>query len=236
LDARGGLLPREYLWATTAISTLVLVTSLSGIFVAGTYARDTASWAQQARAQDFADLAAVFILAVSTYLASRRSVRGFQVWAGVMLFVIYTFAIFAFASAFNGLFLVYVAVFGLATYSFIGGVLRLDFEAIGKLAPIGQRAGTPLGLLLIALALAFAIIWLGQDVPAILNDTVPLSVTQAGLLTNPIHVLDLALYLPAIFVSGLSLLRGRALGQVFSLPFLVFSALEGLGIFLIFAI
>jgi len=203
--------------------------------VAGTYARDTANWAQQARAQDVADLVAVCSLAVSAYLASRRSVRGFLTWAGGILFLIYTFAIYAFASTFNGLFLVYVAVLGLATYTFIGGVLRLDFEAFGKLSPIGHRARAPLGVLLIALALIFAILWLSQDVPAIITGTVPSSVTQAGLLSNPIHVLDLALYLPAIFMSGLSLLRNRALGQVFSLPLLVFSMLEGLGILLIFA-
>jgi hypothetical protein len=230
----GELLQKEYLWTASATLILVLISSIAGIFVSGTYARDNANWAQQARAQDVADLVAVFALAVSTYLARRHSVRGFQTWAGVMLFLIYTFAIYAFASAFNSLFLVYVAVLGLATYSFIGGVLRLDIEAIGRLAPIGQRARVPLGLLLVALGLAFAVLWLSQDIPAIFSGVVPLAVTQAGLLTNPIHVLDLGLYLPAIIMSGLSLLRDRALGHFFSLPLLVFSVLEGLGILLIF--
>jgi hypothetical protein len=106
LATRERLLHGKYLWTTLAISTLVLVSSIMGIFVTGTYARDTANWAQQARAQDVADIVGICVLIISAYQANRRSVRGFQAWAGVLLFLIYAFAIYAFASAFNSLFLV----------------------------------------------------------------------------------------------------------------------------------
>ena len=226
----------KYLWTTLVISMLVLVSSALGIFVAGTYARDTTSWAQQARAQDAADFVGIVVLLVSAYLANRGYVRGLQAWAGALLFLIYTFAIYSFASVFNSLFLVYVATLGLSAYTFIGGVLLIDFEKVRGLAPIGTRAKVPLGVLLVILGLGFAGLWLSQDIPAIIGGTVPSTVTQAGLLTNPIHVLDLAIYLPAIVLSGLSLLRDRTLGHVFSLPLLAFSVLEGLGILLIFII
>jgi len=207
-----------------------------GVFVAATYARDTTSWAEQAKAQDIADVVGTFVLVVSAYLAKRGSVRGFQAWAGALLFLVYTFAIYSFASVFNSLFLLYVSVLGLSTYTFIGGVLLLDFEEVRGLAPIGRRTRFPFGVLLIALGLGFAALWLSQDIQAIIGGTVPTAVSQAGLLTNPIHVLDLALYLPAIVMSGLSLLRNRTLGHVFSVPLLVFSVLEGLGILLIFEV
>jgi hypothetical protein len=129
-----------------------------------------------------------------------------------------------------------VAALGLSTYTFIGGVLRLDFEAIRRLAPIGPRTRVALGVLLIALGLCFAALWLSQDIPPIIGGTAPLAVTQAGLLTNPIHVLDLGLYLPALIMSGLSLLRDRVLGHVLSVPLFVFAVLEGLGILLILVV
>lgn len=220
---------------TLTISILVLLSSAMGIFVAATYARDTANWAQQARAQDVADVVGTFVVLISAYMARKGSVRAFQAWAGALLFLIYTFAIYSFASVFNGLFLVYVATLGLSTYTFIGGALLLDREEVRRLAPIGPRARVPLGVLLVVLGFGFAALWLSQDVPAIIGGTVPSTVSQAGLLTNPIHVLDLALYLPALVMSGISLLRNRTLGHVFSLPLLVFSILEGLGILLIFA-
>jgi hypothetical protein len=230
------LFQRRYLWTTLVISALVPVSSFMGLVVKATYARDTAIWAQQAKAQDVADLVGICVLLASAYLASRDSVRGVQAWAGALLFLIYTFAIYSFASDFNSLFLLYVAVLGLSTYTFTGGVLLLDFEELRRLAPVGRRARVPLGGFLIALGLGFAVLWLSQDIPAIIGGTVPAAVSEAGLLTNPIHVLDLALYLPAIVISGLSLLRNRTLGHVFSFPLVSFAILELLGILLIFVV
>jgi hypothetical protein len=230
------LLQKKYIWTTLMISMLVLSSSAAGIFVGGTYARDTTTWAEQARAQDVADVVGVCVLLLSAYGARKGSVRGFQAWAGALLFIIYTFAIYSFASAFNSLFLIYVAALGLSTYTFIGGVLLLDFEVIKGFGPIGPRVRVLLGALLVVLGLGFAALWLSQDVPAIVGGTVPTAVSQAGLLTNPIHVLDLAFYLPALVISGTSLLRDGTLGHVFSLPLLLFSVLEGLGILLIFVI
>ena len=37
---------------------------------------------------------------------------------------------------------------------------------------------------------------------------------KAGLLTNPVHVLDIAVFLPAMLIAGILLLRRRAAGYV----------------------
>ncbi len=232
----GFAVPEIYLWSTVLISILTLVSSASGIFVASTYARDTSNWAMQARAQDVANVVAVVILLVAAYLTVRRSVRGFQVWAGVLLFLIYAFVIYAFASSFNDLFLLYVAALGLLVYTFLGGVVRVDFERVRERSTIGTRSRIALGLVLVLLGVSFYFLWLSEDIPALLNGTVPSSVTQAGLPVNPIHVLDMGLYLPAFILSGVSLLRNRTLGYVLGLPLLVFGLLTALGIALIVAV
>jgi uncharacterized membrane protein (DUF485 family) len=191
-----------YAWSTIVISALTLVSSAMGIFMAGTYARDTPNWAMQARAQDVANVAAVFILLMATYYMSKHSAHGFQVWAGVLLFLIYAFVIYAFASSFNNLFLLYVATLGLLMYTFLGAVVRLDFETMRERAMLSSRQRLALGLTLVLLGFFFYFLWLSQDIPALLNGTVPSDVTQAGLLVNPIHVLDMALYLPAFIMDG----------------------------------
>ncbi len=63
-----------------------------------------------------------------------------------------------------------------------------------------------------------------------MSGSVPASVTEAVIPTNPVHVLDLGIYLPAIIVTSVSLWKRKALGYAFAVPFLVFITLTGCGI------
>lgn len=231
----GATIPKAYAWMTVAIAILTLTSSAAGLLVSGTYGRDTPDWAHQARAQDVANVVAVVILLLVTYPALRRSPRGYQAWAGVLLFLIYSLAIYSFASSFNGLFLLYVADLGLLVYAFLGAVVRLDFERVRESFAMKERPRLALGVVLVVLGLLFYVIWLSEDVPALLDGTVPASVTQAGLLSNPVHVLDMAMYLPAFIIAGVSLVRNGGLGLALGLPLLVFGAFTVFGIVLIFA-
>jgi hypothetical protein len=47
-----------------------------------------------------------------------------------------------------------------------------------------------------------------------LGGTTPKSLVDAGLMTNPVHVLDLSVLLPTAITAGLLLQKGRALGYV----------------------
>jgi len=53
------------------------------------------------------------------------------------------------------------------------------------------------------------LLWLSEDVPALLAGGVPQSVRDMALPTNPVHVLDLAFFLPAVITIGVQLLRRR---------------------------
>jgi hypothetical protein len=52
-------------------------------------------------------------------------------------------------------------------------------------------------------------------------------VTEAGLVVNPIHVIDLAVLLPGFIIAGYLTLNREAAGQFFVGPLLTFSALMG---------
>jgi hypothetical protein len=61
-------------------------------------------------------------------------------------------------------------------------------------------------------------------------------VVENGLLTNPVHVLDMAILLPAMIICAISLWRRRLLGFILAIPLLVFIILTGIGILAIFVV
>jgi hypothetical protein len=215
---------------TLLLAALVLVSSSAGIFVNGMYVRETPSWALLAIAQDIANVVAVVVLLTAVYFVSRESVRGVLVWIGVILFLIYAFVIYTFDVHFNSLFLLYVAILGLSVYTFLGGAMRLDLDALKNHLPAKTKVRPAVSVFLMLSALLFYFLWLSEDVPALLAGSVPASATEAVLPTNPVHVLDLGIYLPAIIIASVSLWRRKALGYAFAVPLLVFITLTGFGI------
>jgi len=198
-----------WLWLSVPIATLAVVASLSGIFVDSVYARETENFAAQGVGQDIANLIAYPVLLLLAWAASRGSVRAYLGWAGVLVYSVYSYAIYAFDVRFNGLFLVYVAVLGLSIYALIGGLTAID--PVRAKAAFGQRAPVrSTWIVLVAVALMFYVQWLSEDLPAILEGKTPQSLIDAGLPTSPVHVLDMAVLLPAALVTGGLLSKRRA--------------------------
>lgn len=148
---------------------------------------------------------------------------------GAVLTLLYAYVIYAFAAHFNHLFLVYVAILGLSFYTFLSGMLGLQPD---RLQPhfVAVTKARVVSVYLLLVAVLFALLWLSQDIPAIVAGNAPQSVTESGLLTNPVHVLDLGLYLPAMIITALLLWRRKFLGYILAIPLLVFSILTGIGI------
>jgi hypothetical protein len=133
------------------------------------------------------------------------------------------------ACHFNRLFLVYVAILGLSFYTLVGSVIRLPLDRLQSFFATTRRTRL-VSVFLLLVGVLFFLLWLKEDIPALLAGTVPQSVIQSGLLTNPVHVLDLGLYLPAMLITAIFLWRGRLLGYLLALPLLVFVVLTGVGI------
>ncbi|MFT3696835.1 MAG: hypothetical protein QM831_27080 [Kofleriaceae bacterium] len=183
------------------IAALLAIAALTSLVDSSIYAHETHAWAAQGRAQDWVNLFLVVpALLVVAQLASRGSDRALYVLAGAYAYVAYSYVVYAMAVHFNALFLVYCALVGLPAFALIELVPKLPAATSDRSA---ARA-------LIAVAIVFALLWLGQIVPALVTGSTPGAIVDAGLATNPVYVLDLALVLPAMVIVGMRAYRGDA--------------------------
>ena len=131
-----------------------------------------------------------------------------MIWSGVLLYLIYAFAIYAFDVHFNRLFLVYVAIVGLSFYALVGSVIQLHLDRLHT-SFSDQTTARLVSVFLLLLGIVFSLLWFSEEIPALVTGTIPASVVTANLPTNPVHVLDLGLYLPAMLITAVTLWRRR---------------------------
>ncbi|HEX7717738.1 MAG TPA: hypothetical protein VF416_10645 [Marmoricola sp.] len=225
-DSRASRTP-WWLALSVPIGLLGIAASLTGILVDRIYRDETSNWANQATGQDFANLGVLAVLLVLGYSASYGSARALLAWAGTVVYTAYTYAIYAFAVHFGPLFLLYVAVLGLSVWALIGFFASIDPARV-RAAHADEHLTPFVAVLLIVLASGFALLWLAQDLPAMISGTPSKELRDTGLLTNPVHVLDLALFLPASLVAGITLYRRLRWGHV--LAPIVLTAMAGISL------
>lgn len=212
------------------LAFLLAFASLVGIVHEGTYARETANWAAQAVGQDWVDLLFGVPWLVLTALGSLRGSRAARILlAGGLLYTAYELVIYAFAVHFNVLFLVYTTELGISLFALAGVVLRLSSEDVRSWFRETVPVRTP-AIFLITIGVAFVLLWLGDIVPALIHGTVPPSVAEAAVPTNPVHVIDLSVVLPAHVAAGVLLLRRHRLGYMAAPVILAFGVLMALSI------
>jgi hypothetical protein len=142
---------------------------------------------------------------------------------------VYSFVIYAFALHFNFLFHVYCAILGLSIYSvlyFFNRNKDVTFKSWFK-------SSTPtksVGVFLIVLSSLFALLWLSDSLPAVLQNRTPDSITKAGILTNPVHVLDFSFYLPLMILAAVQLVKKRSIGYLLAPTMTLFAALTAFNI------
>jgi hypothetical protein len=219
-----------WLWLSIAASLLAVAGSVIGLAVTSIYAGLTPAFLPQAVAQDIANLLIVspmwLILAA---LALRGSLRAYLLWLGVLTFTVYNYVIYTFSIPFGPLFLLWVAVLGMCIYALIGGVTAVDHRAVAA-HYASRRAVTVVAWFLIVTAVLFGLLWLSEDVPAVLAGVKPQSVIDMALPTNPVHILDLAFFLPAVIATGVLLLKRRPFAYTVTPAFIVFLILTGIPI------
>jgi hypothetical protein len=84
--------------------------------------------------------------------------------------------------------------------------------------------------LLIIIALMFYGLWFSDILPAIFNNSVPESVSNYSLLTNPVHVLDISFMLPGLIITSVLLIKRKKTGFILAPILLVFTIMLSLSL------
>lgn len=210
------------------IALMAIIATISGLLVKGTYIKDTVSIVAQMMGQDLVTLViGVPILLGSLYLISKNSLRGRLIWMGTVFYFLYTYTSMAFLASYNQLFLVYVALFGLSLYTFLGELVSLDIENIkdrfdpGKINKITAAYLVIMGLML-------AMMWLKMILESIVTGNAPLALESYTTLV--IQALDLGVVVPAALLTGYLLIKERAWGYALASVFLIKVSLLGTAI------
>lgn len=219
---------------TWLATLLAAVAAGAGLLAAGLY-RDAPFWVEQARATDIATLFFAVPILVAGLLAIRRgsSVGRLAAIAG-LLYLIYNYAIFAFSVAMNALSLVYIAILGLAVWSLFLSLSEIDLGGAARTLD-GRIRRRSSATALIAVAGLFGLMWLGQIATVASTGALPPDLVRAGLSTNPVYALDLAMFLPLCVMSAIGLLR-RSSFAAFAFPMLIWLFLTSVGVFAAFVI
>lgn len=212
-------IPRSYRVASLTTLLLTIVATVVGLFVPNFY-RDDPVLLPQVYGQDLLTLVVgVPTLAVALYYADRGSLRGYVVWLGATGYLLYTYASYAFMTAFNELYLVYTTVLWLTLFTFVGGMVRLNAAALKRdLGEASVRSYVAFQLLLVGL---ISLLWLSEILPATLAGTTPASIAEPGLPTSVIYSLDLGVIVPAFALTAYWLYHRRPWGYAFTAVLLV---------------
>lgn len=212
-------------WLAGAAAIIAGAGNILGLFLSEeVYGQETTALANAAIAQDIVNL--FVVVPVIAWLIPRALHGHLLPWLcllGVLAFMAYNNSIYLFSVHFGPLFLLWVAVLGLAVFALAG-----SFFALGAVhtrpVRLGWQSRLP-GWFLVGTALLFAAMWLHEILPDMLAGTGSTSAEAWRVPTNPVHVLDLAIFLPSVAASGVLLLRQRRLGGIVAPAARVFLAL-----------
>ncbi len=155
---------------------------------------------------------AVPLLVVGLTLASRGSVRGTLLWAGMLAYAAYNYAYYLLGAAMNRFFALYVICMLLAVAALILLLIALDADQIAD----RFRERTPariIGGYFMFVAVGLSAIWLGTWAAyAFAGRPTPVE-TEAFKL---VAALDLTLMVPALGLGGYLLFRRKSWGYVIS--------------------
>jgi hypothetical protein len=217
-------LPRWQLLASLAVLGLSVLATALGLLRPEHY-RDAEALATNYRVQDLTVLlVGVPALAIGLYATLRGSLRGRIVWLGALAFMAYLWFSVVVQVRFNDAFFLYLALFALSLWTFVGALLATDPEPVHD-AVVGHVATDRYGLGVVLVGVGLAALWLSELVPAALDGTVPVLVQETGQQALFSHVLDLGVVVPALVVVGVWLRRERPVASLLAGVLLVMGAL-----------
>jgi len=200
------------------------VSSSIGLFSKDFYVAETLNWQIQAIGQDMVDLFLVTpVLVLFAFLNMKGKNLALSTCAGILLYIVYTFLIYSFAVHFNSLFIIYCLILGLSFYSCCY-IIWITIAQIRKAATLSATMKYT-AIYFLTVAILFYILWLSQIISPTLQNTVPQDLREIGLFTNPVHVIDLSVCLPGIFLAGIFILKKKPIAFFIAPAILTFMIL-----------
>ena len=185
----------------------------------GLYRYDTVLSSSQEVGQDVVTLLIGIPLLITGVVLSRKgTLRGQLLLTGAFGYFLYTYGAMSFLTAFNPLFLVYVALFSLSLFGFILAMMKLDVGEVTRRISDGfpRRA---ISIYFIAIAVFLSLAWLGIVTLPSLTWTPPYGLESA--ITLVIQAIDLGVIVPVSFVTAVLLSRKSGWGYVLSAVLLI---------------
>ncbi|MBE9505536.1 MAG: hypothetical protein IMY84_01860 [Chloroflexi bacterium] len=207
-------LPSFAIPLSIAVGILVAVASFSGLFIDATYASEATSFATQGRAQDLVNLVWVLPLFGIAVYHIRRGLFSARIgWLGILLYFTYTYLLASMGLAYNRLFLVYVAIYGLSLALLIVGLGCIRYSDMHwRFSHHFPRRAT--AMFVIAMGTSVALLWLGDIVPSLVYGTPPPQLAEAVSQSLVVQALDLGIVVPLSIIGGVTLLRRMAVGYL----------------------
>jgi hypothetical protein len=143
----------------------------------------------------------------STWLAKRGSLIGLLCWPGALLYVLYIYTFYLIGVPLNALFLVYLTLVVLSTYTLIGIVANIAGEVVRQRFSVHVPARI-LGGILVVVALMFV----GRTIFGVLDALISRSAVDSMVFASWIS--DGAVQCPAMIACGVLLWRHELLGYV----------------------
>jgi hypothetical protein len=216
---------RILFYSSFIIAVLVSAACAGGILLPSIYYKESVSWATQGMGQDIITLGLAVPALLLSALYMGRSLRATLVWMGILIYLIYSYLLYAFYIHFGIMFPVYVAILGLSFYTLLAGIFRIDRTNLQR-SFLGVKT-MPVAAFLFLFAFLFSALWITDIAQSILSGITPESVMTNDLPVNPVHVLDLSFLLPGMFFTGIMLWKRKPIGFLFAAPILTFSILMG---------
>lgn len=222
-SAAGGKHDRMPYRLTLLTGALAAIAAATGLIWPGMY-RDNAFVTAAWRGNDAVTLfVALPLLFAAMARARSGGLAARLVWLGALDYLMYNFAFYLFGAAFNRLFLLYCALFGLSAYAMVFAFLAIGAAQPGAPAvpAVGRRPGLRWnrGMALaqgyaVFVAAGLSFIYVAQSVAFIVTGVLPAIVERTGHPTSVVFALDLTLLVPALVLGALWTRRGNRWGPV----------------------
>ena len=119
--------------------------------------------------QNIANLVAAVALFIAAYFVNKGLAKAFLVWIGALSTLLYAYIIYAFDIHFNSLFLVYVAIVGLSFYTLVGSMIQIHSGEALEPYFVANTTARPVSVFLLLVAVLFSLLWLSEDIPALVT-------------------------------------------------------------------